>query len=300
MRGMGLADLVRAALPASVRVSERGGLPHLDVRTASATAQVFFHGAHIAQWTPAPLTESVLWMSRHALFQRDKGIRGGVPVCFPWFGAHPTGANAPQHGFARLVDWMLVDAGETDGAVTLAFELRGKSFPNWPHSFLITHRLTIGSTLTMALDVENKGHAPFTFEEALHTYYAVGDVTRASVAGLEDTDYLDQVQGFARCHQPREPIRFTGETDRVYLDTAGTCRIVDSARSRTIAVDKSDSRSTVVWNPWSTGAKRFPDFGADEWREMVCVETANVRDAAIRLEPGARHTMTARISIGGL
>jgi D-hexose-6-phosphate mutarotase len=293
-----VADLVRAALPASVRVSERGGLPHLDVRTPAATAQVFFHGAHIAQWTPAPLTESVLWMSAHSLFQRNKGIRGGVPVCFPWFGAHATAANAPQHGFARLIDWLLVDAGEADGAVTLVFELRGKSFPNWPHSFRIRNRLTIGSTLTIALDVENTSHGPITFEEALHTYYAVGDITRASVEGLEDTDYLDKVQSFARIRQPHEPIRFTAETDRVFLDTTSTCRIVDPALSRTIVIDKSESRSTVVWNPWSDGARRFTDFGPDEWREMVCVETANVRDAAIRLEPGGRHTMSVRISIG--
>jgi D-hexose-6-phosphate mutarotase len=295
---MGVADLVRAALPASVRVSERGGLPHLDVRTPAAAAQVFFHGAHIAQWTPAPLTESVLWMSAHSRFQRDKGIRGGVPVCFPWFGAHPTAGSAPQHGFARLVDWVLVDAGETEDGVTLAFELRGKSFPHWPHSFRITNRLTIGSALTLALQVDNTSHAPITFEEALHTYCAVGDITRASVDGLEDTEYLDKVQRFARCRQPHEPIRFTAETDRVYLDTASTCRIVDPVLSRTIVIEKTESRSTVVWNPWREGAKRFTDFGADEWQRMVCVETANVRDAAIRLDPGGRHTMGLRISIG--
>jgi D-hexose-6-phosphate mutarotase len=294
---MSVADLVRTELPGCVRVSERGGLPRLDISCPTASAQVFFHGAHLAQWTPAPLTESVLWMSRHSVFQRDKGIRGGVPVCFPWFGAHASAAGAPAHGFARLVDWLLVEAAESDGGVTLAFTLRGKSFPHWPDSFRITNRLTIGATLTMALEVDNTSHAPFTFEEALHTYYAVGDITRATVEGLEDTDYLDKVQNFARLRQPREPIRFTAETDRVYLDTTSTCRIVDPARARTIVVEKTGSRSTVVWNPWSNGAKRFTDFGADEWREMVCVETANVRDAAVRLEPGGRHVMTAAITI---
>jgi len=295
---MSVADLVRTHLPASVRVAGGDtGLPCVTVNTAAAAAQVYFHGGQVARWAPTSQRDPVLWVSRHSAFHRSKAIRGGVPICFPWFGAHASAASAAPHGFARVVDWMLVDAAETDDAVTLAFELRGSGFAHWQHPFGITHRITIGSTLTMALEVENRGHAPFTFEEALHTYFVVGDITGVTVEGLEGTEYLDKVQGFARRRQRREPIRFTGETDRVFVDTTSTCRIVDPALSRTIVVEKSGSRSTVVWNPWADRAKAFTDFGDEEWREMLCVETANVRDAAVRLEPGTSHTMTALVRV---
>jgi D-hexose-6-phosphate mutarotase len=293
---MGVADLVRTALPAPVRVSGTG-LPCVEVQTPRATSQVYFHGAQVTQWTPASQREPVLWMSEHSAFHRNKAIRGGVPICFPWFGAHGASSAAPAHGFARLVDWMLVEASEDDGVVTLAFYLRGKGFAHWPHSFRAHQRITIGDTLTMALEIENSSHAPIEFEEALHSYFAVGDITRVAVEGLEDTQYLDKVQGMAPRTQGHEPIRFSGETDRVFVRSEGACRVVDPELSRTIVVEKSGSQSTVVWNPGADRARSLPDFGDDEWRKMVCVETANVRDAAVRLDPGARHTMTATIRV---
>ena len=148
----------------------------------------------------------------------------------------------------------------------------------------------------MTLEVENRDIGPFRFEEALHTYFAVRDVERVSVDGLQTTDYLDKVAAFARKPQGDAPIRFAGETDRVYLDTDAPCVIHDSG-SRRIVITKSGSNTTVVWNPWVEKARAVPDLGDDEWREMVCVETANVGDAAIQLAPGATHTMTAEISI---
>ena len=293
--------LVRASLPANVRVViPADTLPRLDIDTAAARAQVFFHGAHLAQWHPVGAPAPVLWLSPYSHFRNDKAIRGGVPICFPWFGAHPSGRDAPAHGFARLRDWVLVEASESaDGSLhlALALELTQRDSPLWPHACRVTFRIGIGATLQMVLDVENRGDVPFTFEEALHTYYAVANVEDASVTGLEDTDYLDKVDGFARKRQGRDPIRFAGETDRVYIETTSTCRIVDPPWSRAIVVRKSGSRSTVVWNPWAERARSFPDFGADEWRRMVCVETANVRDAAIRLAPHATHTMRAEVSI---
>jgi D-hexose-6-phosphate mutarotase len=281
-------------------VESVGTLPYLAVASLEATAQVFLHGAHLTQWTPARVPAPVLWLSTRSSYHADKGIRGGVPICFPWFGPHASAPTAPAHGFARLVDWTLAEATESgDGTVMLWFVLDTTEVrsPLWPHRCRAAYRLAIGAMLTMTLEVENRDLGPFTFEEALHTYLSIHEIADISLAGLEGTAYLDKVEGFARKRQGSDPIRFSGETDRVYLDTGATCRIADPAWSRTIVVAKSGSRSTVVWNPGAEKARSFPDIGGDEWRQMVCVETANVGAAAIRLAPGEAHTMQAVVSI---
>lgn len=293
--------LLATALPPSVQLVEPGdGLPHLAVATPTAFAQLFFHGAHIARWTPAHVSKPVLWLSTRSIYRADKGIRGGVPICYPWFGAHASDRTAPAHGFARLVDWTLTEATESadgDVSVTFVLETTEDLSPLWPHRSRATCRLAVGATLAMALDIENRGHEPFAFEEAFHTYLAVDDIAAVSIAGLERTDYLDKVDAFVRRRQGNDPIRFAGETDRVYLDTEAACRISDPGWSRTIVVSKSGSRSTVVWNPGADRARAFSDIGEGEWRRMVCVETANVGGAAIRLGPGETHTMQAVVSI---
>jgi glucose-6-phosphate 1-epimerase len=276
-----------------------GELPHLEIATGLATAAVYFHGAHVARWQPSHANAPVLFMSRRSALEPGRPIRGGVPICFPWFGPHPSAGGAPAHGFARTAVWTLTEAREaSDGTVSLAFSLQGDAAmsAHWPHAFAIRHRITIGSRLAMTLEVENRDIRPFRFEEALHTYFAVRDVERVSVDGLQNTDYLDKVAAFARKLQGDAPIRFAGETDRVYLDTDAPCVIHDPG-SRRIVITKSGSNTTVVWNPWVEKARAVPDLGDDEWREMVCVETANAGDAAIQLAPGATHTMTAEISI---
>jgi glucose-6-phosphate 1-epimerase len=281
-------------------VEASGALPHLAVAGLEASAQVFLHGAHLTLWTPAHASAPVLWLSTHSFYRADKGIRGGVPICFPWFGPHGSDKTAPAHGFARLVDWTLTEATESgDGTVMLSFVLDTTDVRSalWPHHCRAAYRLTIGSLLTMTLDVENRDLEPFTFEEALHTYLSIHDIADISITGLEGTEYLDKVEGFARKRQGNDAIRFSGETDRVYVDTEATCRIADPARSRTIVVAKSGSRSTVVWNPGADKARTFPDMAGDEWRHMVCVETANVGAAAVRLAPGDAHTMQAVVSI---
>jgi glucose-6-phosphate 1-epimerase len=292
-------SLVKTALPASVRVvATAGGLPRVEVSTAAATAQVYFQGAQITQWTPAGAGESLLFLSAHSRFHTGKAIRGGVPICFPWFGDHSTDPHAPAHGFVRVADWTLIDASETaDGTVTLAFVTQDDRGAHalWPHPFRITHRISIGRVLSMTLEVENPGHDSFSFEEALHSYFTVSDIEQCGITGLAHTDYLDKVEGFARRRQGVEAIRFAGETDRVYLDTITACRLIDPRAGRDLVIGKSHSRSTVVWNPWIERARALADFGDAEWRQMVCVETANVRDAAVRLEPGERHAMTAEI-----
>jgi glucose-6-phosphate 1-epimerase len=276
------------------------GLGCVDVESATGTARVYFHGAHLSAWHPAHASVPVLWLSRESRFQADRPIRGGVPICYPWFGPHPSDRSAPAHGFVRLAEWTLEQAMESeDGVVTLAFSLDGDehSSPAWPHAFRIAHRITIGTELMMALEVSNRGRKPFRFEEALHTYFSVSNIEEVSVSGLERVSYLDKVEGGAQKEPAGTRVRFTGETDRVYLDTVETCIIEDPGMGRRIRIAKSGSRSTVVWNPWIVKAGALPDFGDDEWRGMLCVETANIGHEAVGLEPGRTHVMTATIAM---
>ena len=295
--------LLRTTLPAAVRLLTGGALPRLQIETSRVAAEIYFHGAHVARWHPSHADDPVLWLSRHSRFAANAAIRGGVPICFPWFGPHRTDPQAPSHGLARIADWTLVDAAELpDGEVTLAFALAGtdQTWRAWPHAFDITLRVSIGATLGMTLAVANPGSEPIAFEEALHTYFTVGDVERVSISGLEHTDYLDKVERLARKRQGNDPIAFTGETDRVYLDTTATCVLSDPVLRRRIVVGKSGSRTTVVWNPWRNKARTLPDFGDDEWRRMACVETANTGEAAVRLRPGERHSMSVDIRVGSV
>ena len=289
-----------STLPSSVRLGPgSGGLPRLTIDSPTASAEIYLHGAHVTRWQPRHAARPVLWMSGHSLFEPSKPIRGGVPICFPWFGPNREHPGAPAHGFARLADWALDGVSEiADGSVSVALTLTGENLsPAWPFRFSASMRVSVGATLSMQLDVENQDQAAIRFEEALHTYLTVADVSRIEITGLEETAYLDKVGGMAQRRQGTEPIRFTGETDRVYLATAATCTVDDPGLGRRIVVAKQGSLSTVVWNPWAAKAHAMPDFGDDEWPGMVCVETANAGDAAVQLTPGERHRMLAIVSV---
>ncbi len=292
-----------AELPPSVRLGPgRNGLDRLAIATVRCTAEVYLHGAHVTAWQPTG-ADPVIWVSGDSHFHADKPIRGGVPICFPWFAAHATDASAPMHGFARLREWALSGAEDRDGEVQVTFLLTDDETSRrsaWPHKFRAEYRVTFGDRLALALDVTNAGDVPLTFEAALHTYFAVANVREVGVTGLERTEYLDKVEGFARRREGDAPIRFAGETDRIYTQTESTCTIHDPGRRRRIAIAKTGSQSTIVWNPWIDKARAMPDFGDHEWPSMLCIETANVRDAAVPLEPGSHHTMTAVIAVGAL
>jgi glucose-6-phosphate 1-epimerase len=289
-------------LPPTVSLeSGEGGLPRLTVVNPLARAEVYLHGAHVTAWQPGG-HDPVLWMSRESQWNAAKPIRGGVPICFPWFGPHASDASAPSHGFARLRDWALVEAHDGErGETHLTFELTPQAAPPsaWPHAFTATYRVSVGQSLILSLEVHNPGAQPFTFEEALHTYFAVRDVRTVEIRGLENAGYLDKVGGTATRNQGPAPIRFTGETDRIYLDTTAMCTIHDTALDRWIEIRKSGSQATVVWNPWVAKARAMADFGDDEWPGMVCVETGNVNVHAVTLAPGGRHVMNAMIDVVG-
>ncbi len=268
----------------------RGGLTKIVIKNEICQGEIYLHGAHVTHFQPSG-QPPVLWMSEKSLFEEGKPIRGGIPICFPWFGPLASDPNAPGHGYARLNEWELTTAKtESSGEVTVTLETNIDSFH-------LTYQVCFGKTLALSLTVSlhesSKGEVPF--EEALHTYFAVSDILRISVEGLEGVGYIDKVDGAKIKEASGQLIRFTGECDRVYLDSDTDCVLRDTDRS--IRVRKANSHATVVWNPWVEKSARMADFGDDEWRHMVCVETANVGKHSITLAPGESHTLTARIEV---
>ncbi|MGO4957653.1 D-hexose-6-phosphate mutarotase [Luteococcus sp. Sow4_B9] len=281
-------------LPQGITAETVNGLPALRVETELGRGLVFLHGAHVAEWQPAG-KEPVLWMSGASEYAPDKPLRGGVPICFPWFGPGREGDRTPAHGFARLSDWTLVEARVQDGAATLALELTAGQVADlggFPDDFTARLTVTLAQTLTLDLTV-TAGEQPLDFEEALHTYFDIADVHQTVVRGLDGARFLDKVAGGDEIQQGE--VNFTMETDRVYFSEE-TTQIVDGGRNRTIVVDKSNSSNTVVWNPWVDKSSRMADFGDDEWTGMCCVESANVLANAVSLTPGGQHTMSVTIS----
>ncbi|TFC78678.1 D-hexose-6-phosphate mutarotase [Cryobacterium cheniae] len=282
-----------ASLPASVRLAEgRGGLTVVRVAGRAGSAEIYLHGAQVTDFTPVG-GQPVLFLSGASRFEAAAAIRGGVPICFPWFGAHALDPAAPAHGFARLGEWEFVDAHESDDDVVLTFLLTDTPATRasaWPHRFEARYTVSIGARLTLALQVTNRETDAFTYEEALHTYLRVSDVRGTTVAGLQGTAFLNQLTGVT---EPAEnnPVGFATETDRLYPGSRGRATVADPD-GRTVTIESDGSDSTVVWNPWIDKAARMADFGDDEWPGMLCVETANVRRDQVRLDAGRSHTTT--------
>lgn len=272
------------------------GLPLALITNAQATATVALQGAQLLAFQPHG-EQPVLWVSSHANYLPGKAIRGGVPICWPWFGPHPSDPTLPQHGFARTSIWTpILSTARDDGATELQLALRDSAATRalWPHAFAILLTISVGSVLQLSLDIHNTGDEPFVSSGAFHSYFAVGDATALRVEGLDGHHYFDQLDGQTR--QQHGPVLISGETDRVYRDAPGPLTIVDPLLGRHIRIDSAGSDSAVVWNPWIEKAQRMADFGDDEYRAMLCVETANARDDARTLAPGNSHLLEARIS----
>ena len=280
-----------------------GGLERARVTGPRAEAEIYLQGAHVTRWRPRLAPAPVLFVSSRAVYAPGKAIRGGVPLIFPWFGPHATDRSKPMHGFARSRPWRLIAADSApDGSAAIELGLDDDEATRalWPHGFRARYRVRVGDTLTMALDVVNTGGGAFTFEAALHTYLAVDDVRTVSVRGLEQTPFIDKVDAMTRKRHGSEPLRLTGETDRVFLGTGARCVVEDPGHRRRLTVDKTGSASTVVWNPWAAKCAEMADMGPDDWRSMICVETANAADDAVTVAPGGTHVMTATIGAEAL
>ncbi|WP_263366825.1 D-hexose-6-phosphate mutarotase [Edaphobacter bradus] len=297
---MNLAQLnEHFAIPGVLSFDKHNGLVRANVTSPAASATIYLQGAHITHWQPTG-QQPALFLSRKSDFVPGKPIRGGVPIAFPWFAtdSNPNryqGKPGPSHGFARIQDWTLAFAALSGDDLHLTFTLGPSDLSREMgfDGFKLAFQLTIGPSLTMALTVANESDKPLHFEEALHTYFAVVDVHEATVTGLGPTPFIDKTDNFRVKPAANAPFTPTAFTDRIYENTTATCVIRDVPGRRSITVAKTNSNTTVVFNPW----KEMADMGPDEWHEMLCVETVNAAANAITLAPGTTHTMQAHITI---
>lgn len=290
------------AIPGVLRFQEANGLIRAEITTPEATATVYLQGAHITHWQQAAQAP-VLFLSRKSDLLPGKPIRGGVPIAFPWFAndSNPTryqGKPGPSHGFARVQPWTVAFAAlaGADFHLTLTLGPTPMSRDMGFGQFRLAYQITVGRSLSLQLTVANDADAPLVFEEALHTYFAVADIHEVSLKGLEPTTFIDKTDGMRQKPASHAPLTFTGPTDRVYPDTSATCVIHDHLARRSVTNTKTNSNTTVVFNPW----REMPDLGPDEWHELLCVETVNAGKNAITLAPKSAHTMQTKITVGGI
>ena len=274
------------------------GLARLAVKTDACEAHLFAYGAQLISFTPTNQAP-VLHLSPRSAFVAGKAIRGGIPLCFPWFGPHPTMREAPAHGFARTQVWHVEAVTlEDSGRVTVVLYLGSgqATLLLWPHAFEARLTLSLGPTLSVALEIKNVDDHGWDVEAALHSYFSVGDVRRTVLCGLEKTPFLDKAQGGTRCAGAAAPLVLVGETDRVYLPTRGAVLLQDEALQRSLRIGKQGSDATVVWNPWLGRATSMADIGSDGWEGFVCIEAACVRERPVVLSPGATHRLVQRVA----
>ena len=272
------------------------GYEVLEIIHPCATAQVASQGAHLLEWTPKG-HRPVLYLSPRAVFQSGKAVRGGVPVCWPWFGPHETDSDKPAHGFVRNRLWNLSNATESPDALNITFKLSDNDETRslWPHAFSATMTMSIGDELHLALKIENTGAELFTMTGALHTYFSVGDISAVRIEGLDGAEYLDTV-GTHEVRKQSGDVIFDHEVDRNY-DCDGHIVIRDASMKRCITVRGEGSRCAVVWNPWIEKSRRLSDLPDEDYRRFVCVETANAWRDRITLAPGAAHVLATTICV---
>lgn len=281
-------------LPSGVRIAH--------IENDSATASISLFGGQVLTWQPKRAADPVLWMSQLAKFDAKNAIRGGVPICWPWFGKHPSAAAAPSHGYARLCAWDLDHITSlVDGRAEVVMSLP-QSAQSGDHRLAdlsLSARILVGDTLEVALTTHNKSAVPVRVTEGFHTYFHVSDIAGVQVTGLNDCEYVDLIDNDRKRHQAGA-IGFAGEVGRVFVSCDRTCTIEDRQLGRVIRVASSGSQSVAVWNPGLNTASKMTDLGSEGWRTMVCVETANALENALVIAPAQQHTTSAIYTVAPL
>lgn len=276
-------------LPEGVTMTQDPGgrdavqLSHGDQRVLIART-----GAQVLHWHTA--AGDVLWTASAPAYENGKPVRGGVPVVFPWFGDHATDADKPAHGFARSRDWQVV--ATAPAAVTFALQDDDESRALWPFAFALEMHVALADTLQITMRCRNMSDAPFTFEQALHTYFSVGSIHEATVHGLEGVPVTEHARQPEGAWDRQAPLHFRAETDRVFQETPAEIRLQAPALSREVTLRTANARSAIVWNPWPNKTARLSQMLADDWRSFCCIESANCKENAVTLAPGERHEMT--------
>jgi glucose-6-phosphate 1-epimerase len=276
-------------------VAGKGGFPLASIDNGKARALVSVYAGQVLSFQPTDQSDDLLFVSDKAYYQDGKAIKGGIPICWPWFGADPEDRGRAAHGFVRNRPWM-VRASEAladgDTRITLGLVDNGEIHNIWSCAFDLSLEVTVGKGLAVDVVTRNTGDQPFTITQALHSYFRVGEIARVEVLGLENTDYLDKAGDGSRKTQSG-PIRFDQEVDRIYLDVQPGLVIEDAALGRRIRITSTGSHTAVVWNPWADISVSMGDLEDDDYQHFVCVETANAANDTVEVKPGGEYRMGA-------
>ncbi len=268
-----------------------------NIKNKKATARIAEQGAQLLEWTPngeAP----VIWLSPEAVLQPGKPIRGGVPICWPWFGLHPTTSEYPPHGFARRKMWQLKSNEDLEDSTLIEFEYINDEFESWPYHCSARLKFLIGQSLCIQLTTKNLSQTnQLSYTQALHTYFRVGDIKNLEVQGLENMHYIDKLKR-GRFGPDKSPLKISSEIDNIYSAPANAVIINDKSLKRKITISHEGSNAIVVWNPGKKKALALGDMGPeDSYKRMLCVETATAGKQCMVLEPNEQHTISSTYDI---
>ncbi|MDP4207961.1 MAG: D-hexose-6-phosphate mutarotase [Bacteroidota bacterium] len=279
--------------------SGKGELPMVKIDNQYAHVVISLYGAHVISYQPKG-QQDVFWMSEVSDFEAGKPIRGGIPVCFPWFGPHATDSTKPQHGFGRLLTWNVKEvislaSGETQ--IRLGLQSSDASKKYWSFDFSAEFTVIVGSKIDVTLSYTNTGSETFVVSDALHTYFNVSDIAKIGITGLTGTKFYDYTEKEVPLKTDSlSSLPIAKEENRRYIDTAADCIITDEGFGRKIRMAKRGSNTTVVWNPW-TNAKNIADIPDEGYKNYVCVEATNACNDLITLGPKQSFCISTIISV---
>lgn len=279
--------------------SGQGDLPMINIDNGSAKALISVHGGQVLSFQPKNHDEDLLFLSERSDYAEGMAIRGGIPVCWPWFGPDPKGLQRPDHGFVRNHIWQIAKTeaiSEVETKVSLLFDERFKPENTWQQPFMLMLEITIGPSLQLKLTTINTGDKPFSITQVFHSYFQIGHIEHAKVLGLEDCEYFDKLDQGAQKAQ-EGAITVSREVDRVYTNAINDLIIVDPVFNRRIRINSPDTSTAVVWNPWSKTARKMPDLADTAYQQFICVEVGNVASDVIEIEPGCQHSLQANYSL---
>lgn len=282
-------------------VEGKGGFPFIKIDNEFASSLISIYGAQVLSFIPKSKDDKdVFFISDKAYFEEGRAIKGGIPICWPWFGRSVENPDLQIHGFARNMLWEIEDtSSESSGETKVVLSLRESedSMKLWPHNFRLTLTIVVGKTLSLSLQTTNTGEDTFSITQALHPYFSISEISQMQVNGLGGVDYLDKVTGAETAITQIGEIRVEQEVDRIYIDAPSETSIVDHKFDRKILIKTKGSKTTVVWNPWTEISKNSKDLEDDSYLKFICVEAANAAEDIVAIALNESHTLEAEISV---
>ncbi len=280
-------------------VEGKGGFPVIKINNEKAKAKISVYSGQVISFQSAGESQDLLFLSEAAYYETGKAMKGGIPICWPWFGPDPEGKGRASHGFVRNRMWNLLSVEATPSGETkvrLGVSADEETRKVWPYNFELVIEIVVGDHLTVALITQNTGDEAFSITQAFHTYFTIGDVNKVRVTGLDNAPFIDKVDGGAEKTQHGN-ITISEEVDRIYTKVKPDLTIEDEALGRRVQIASTNSHTAIVWNPWKEISTNMADLENDDYQRFICIETANAAEEVIEVSPGSDYKMQAVYTI---